>query len=94
MDRRGFLRMMVGGVATAAAARTFPFRVFSFPKEIQRASFPSPFLKPLPLELLQDSAFDVGEVLRNEFARRMALITDMQIRKYLYGDAGPIRAVC
>lgn len=27
---------MVGGVATAAAVRTFPFRVFSFPKEIVR----------------------------------------------------------
>ena len=26
---------MVGGVATAAAVRTFPFRVFSFPKEVK-----------------------------------------------------------
>lgn len=34
MDRRGFLKMLVGGVATAAAVRTFPFRVFSFPTEI------------------------------------------------------------
>jgi len=34
MDRRGFLGMMIGGIATAAAVRTFPFRVFSFPKEI------------------------------------------------------------
>jgi hypothetical protein len=34
MDRRKFLGMMVGGVAAAAAVRTFPFRVFSFPKEI------------------------------------------------------------
>ena len=33
MDRRNFLRLMVGGVATAAAVRSFPFRVFSFPKE-------------------------------------------------------------
>jgi hypothetical protein len=35
MERRGFLKLMVGGVAAAAAVRTFPFRVFSFPKEIQ-----------------------------------------------------------
>ena len=35
MDRRGFLGMMIGGIATAAAVRTFPFRVFSFPKEIK-----------------------------------------------------------
>lgn len=34
MERRNFLRLMVGGVSTAAAVRTFPFRVFSFPKEI------------------------------------------------------------
>jgi len=34
MERRGFLKLMVGGVAAAAAVRTYPFRVFSFPKEI------------------------------------------------------------
>jgi hypothetical protein len=34
MDRRNFLKMLVGGVATAAAVRMFPFRVFSFPKEV------------------------------------------------------------
>ena len=31
MNRRGFLGMLVGGVAVAAAAQSFPFRVFSFP---------------------------------------------------------------
>jgi hypothetical protein len=35
MDRRGFLKNLIGGVAAAAAVRTFPFRVFSFPKEIK-----------------------------------------------------------
>jgi hypothetical protein len=34
MDRRSFLGTLVGGVACAAAVRTFPFRVFSFPSEI------------------------------------------------------------
>jgi hypothetical protein len=33
MNRRQFLRSMIGGVATAAAVRAFPFRVFSFPKD-------------------------------------------------------------
>jgi hypothetical protein len=33
MDRRNFLKMLVGGVATAAAVRTFPFRVFSLPSK-------------------------------------------------------------
>jgi hypothetical protein len=37
MNRRNFLSMMVGGIATAAAVRTFPFRVYSFPKEIALA---------------------------------------------------------
>jgi hypothetical protein len=34
MNRRNFLSLMVGGVAVAAA-RSFPFRVFSFPKEVK-----------------------------------------------------------
>ena len=34
MERRNFLRLLVGGVAAVAAERTFPFRVFSFPREI------------------------------------------------------------
>lgn len=34
MDRRGFMKMMVGGVAAGAAVRTWPFRVFSFPCDI------------------------------------------------------------
>jgi hypothetical protein len=36
MDRRNFLRTLVGGIAAGAAVRTFPFRVFSFPTEIKR----------------------------------------------------------
>lgn len=31
MNRRSFLRSLVGGVATAAAVRSWPFRVYSFP---------------------------------------------------------------
>lgn len=36
MDRRRFLGTLIGGVATAAAVRTWPFRVFSFPSKITR----------------------------------------------------------
>ena len=35
------MRSMFGGVAAAAAVRTFPFRVFSFPKEIVIARPPA-----------------------------------------------------
>lgn len=31
VDRRSFFHSMVGGVAIAAAVRTWPFRVYSFP---------------------------------------------------------------
>jgi hypothetical protein len=34
MDRRRFLSLTVGGITAAAAVRTFPFRVFSFPSDI------------------------------------------------------------
>lgn len=34
IDRRGFLGSLIGGVATASAVRTWPFRVFSFPSTI------------------------------------------------------------
>jgi len=39
MNRRNFLSMMVGGVAAAAAVRTFPFRVFSFPQEVKPSNY-------------------------------------------------------
>jgi hypothetical protein len=34
MERRGFLKLLVGGVAAAAAVQTWPFRVYSFPSEV------------------------------------------------------------
>lgn len=34
MNRRSFFNKIVGGVAATAAARTWPFRVFSFPTQI------------------------------------------------------------
>jgi len=37
LSRRGFLSMLVGGVAATAAVRTFPFHVFSFPSEVKIA---------------------------------------------------------
>jgi hypothetical protein len=34
IDRRSFLRTIVGGVAAGAAVRTWPFRVYSFPSKV------------------------------------------------------------
>jgi hypothetical protein len=34
MNRRNFLGTLIGGVAAAAAVRTWPFRVYSFPTEL------------------------------------------------------------
>jgi hypothetical protein len=71
MDRRCFLQSMIGatihGVAAAAAVRTFPFRVFSFPKEIVA---PGGRVVTVTMELLRDSSFDVELFLRDQFARR------------------------
>jgi hypothetical protein len=39
MNRRGFLKALVGGVAAAAAVQSFPFRVFSFPSQIKIPTF-------------------------------------------------------
>jgi hypothetical protein len=33
-SRRGFLGLMIGGIAASAAVRTWPFRVFSFPSSV------------------------------------------------------------
>lgn len=46
MNRRGFLRSLIGGVATATAVRTWPFRIFSFPTDIAT---------PLPPTLVQEA---------------------------------------
>ena len=56
MDRRNFLRSLVGGVAVTAAARTFPFRVFSFPLQITVPS--GPFLRELEIIYYDKSAID------------------------------------
>lgn len=34
MDRRNFLRTMVGGLVAGAAVRTWPFRIYSFPSHL------------------------------------------------------------
>lgn len=34
ISRRNFFRLSIGGVAAAAAVRAWPYRVYSFPREI------------------------------------------------------------
>lgn len=34
INRRKFLKQLVGGIAVGAVVRTWPFRVFSFPSEL------------------------------------------------------------
>lgn len=49
MDRRGFFKLTIGGVAATAAVRTWPFRVYSFPTNIVIAddNFPESFIAML-----------------------------------------------
>lgn len=48
MNRRGFIGMLIGGIAAAAAVRTWPFRIYSFPAEVKA---PSPLLQCVALQL-------------------------------------------
>jgi hypothetical protein len=56
VDRRSFFHSMVGGVATAAAVRTWPFRVYSFPTELRLLSIEE--LKRIYVERAMASIFD------------------------------------
>ena len=56
VDRRSFFHSMVGGVATAAAVRTWPFRVYSFPTELRLLSIEE--LKKIYVERAMASIFD------------------------------------
>lgn len=40
MNRRNFLGSLIGGIAATAAVRAWPFRVYSFPQEIEVLSLP------------------------------------------------------
>lgn len=41
MNRRKFFGTLIGGVAAGAAVRTWPFRVFSFPSEVEVNPYPA-----------------------------------------------------
>jgi len=56
VDRRSFFHSMVGGAATAAAVRTWPFRVYSFPTELRLLSIEE--LKRIYVERAMASIFD------------------------------------
>jgi hypothetical protein len=47
VNRRLFIKFLIGGVSTAAAVRSFPFRVYSFPKEIVIPESPELIFPPL-----------------------------------------------
>lgn len=78
MNRRSFFKSMVGGVATAAAVRTFPFRVFSFPSQPRLSSYPSDWRewgvhanKLFNDDFEQD--FPIGSTVRIRIPQRFAI---------------------
>jgi len=64
VDRRSFFHSMVGGVATAAAGRTWPFRVYSFPTELRLLSIEE--LKKIYVERAMASIFDEARKFSTE----------------------------
>jgi hypothetical protein len=78
MNRRNFLSSMIGGVTTAAAVRTWPFRVYSFPSEIKLVKrFPFkrfPFFRPIKSTLLEEIMAIPGVIsceIRENFTQRI-----------------------
>ena len=63
MNRRNFLGLLAGGLAAGAAVRSFPFRVFSFPKEIHTGNWEGLKIDPYITGFLVPSfgGFEVGE---------------------------------
>jgi len=59
-DRRNFLRTLVGGLAATAAVRTWPFRVYSFPKEVKTYTSPQmdKYLRAAAESLMRDIELD------------------------------------
>src|ERR1700723_3874922 len=82
--------MMVGGVAAAAAVRTFPFRVFSFPKEIgvspQRFDPRANRLDLLALEHWKVAPIDPPEI----YMHPAHLEAYQKLLSVAYSDPGPV----
>lgn len=74
MDRRNFLRSLVGGIAATAAVRTFPFRVYSFPREIVLPS--GGYLVPVEFARLLDPRLGILMKLKDSTGRMLWPIAD------------------
>ena len=62
MERRKFLKTLFGGLAAAAAVRTWPYRVYSFPTEIKEFGLSVRFVRGFDAEvsmLPEVTRFDV-----------------------------------
>ena len=86
MNRRGFLQSLVGGIATATAVRTWPFRVYSFPTEPQiftvdefRNFYVQPAVDALLKEWETDFAFASG-ITWDQFARANPIGSKVTVR--------------
>lgn len=81
MNRRGFLGAMVGGIATAAAVRTWPFRVYSFPAEPMAFSLADlpPVDAPLIDSLFGNSPwmFHIGDLVRVGVEKHLYKVTEI-----------------
>lgn len=88
MNRRGFLGSLIGGVATTAAVRTWPFRVYSFPAQVETAPlaigpFAIRFVRAFDQEQVRFfSRFDVlagwDQVYMNEAVKDLAFVSGEQ----------------
>lgn len=79
MNRRSFFKSMIGGVATAAAVRTFPFRVFSFPTALSLESFTEMYVNPAMAMIFADEwgeapdSMKIGQAITIRRPQRFAI---------------------
>lgn len=93
MDRRNFLRSLVGGVAATAAVRTWPFRIYSFPSQVVTPSVvPNYLWKTYSVDVvLPDEAFcptPLLSYLRTEMKRRQQTLKEFYTEKVVEQIAG------
>lgn len=68
---------MVGGIATAAAVRTWPFRVYSFPAAVMPLKdFIAQYVEPVSLNV-HGMLFSVGDLVRIGAKKNLYRVTSV-----------------
>jgi hypothetical protein len=81
MNRRKFLGTLVGGLAGAAAVRTWPFRVYSFPSLVMEPTYEE--IARYGHDLMVQAHRDMQHSLERVHFYRGNWVGDPQIRAFI-----------